>query len=292
MRKPLQRALIGLTFELISLLPFSTYGQVYTVTNASTNEVFYLAGSIHVLRHSDRPIPGEFYKALELSNHLVIEADLSNLEMNYSILNKGTYPNDSSLLDVIPKKLAKRITEYCDSTMLRVFPYFKFKPGLLGAFMEAMVLQDNGFNSIGVEQILLDHNADNLQIKLDYLESVEEQILMISKLGHKRPKQYLKKSLKEGLNIEASIEATVLAWKTGDSRFFNRSVRALSRQSASDYNLIIADRNKTWIEHDILPMIQEGFKPFVVVGAMHLYGRDGLIKLLTKRGFVISDFRE
>ena len=292
MRKPLQRALIGLTFELISLLPFSTYGQVYTVTNASTNEVFYLAGSIHVLRHSDRPIPGEFYKALELSNHLVIEADLSNLEMNYSILNKGTYPNDSSLLDVIPKKLAKRITEYCDSTMLRVFPYFKFKPGLLGAFMEAMVLQDNGFNSIGVEQILLDHNADNLQIKLDYLESVEEQILMISKLGHKRPKQYLKKSLNEGLNIEASIEATVLAWKTGDSRFFNRSVRALSRQSASDYNLIIADRNKTWIEHDILPMIQEGFKPFVVVGAMHLYGRDGLIKLLTKRGFVISDFRE
>ena len=287
MNTTFQRTLIG----LIGLLTFSTYGQVYKVTNASTHEAFYLAGSIHVLRSSDHPIPREFYEALDQSDLLVIEADLSNLEMSYSILSKGIYPSDSSLLDVIPKKLANRITKYCDSTMLRAFPYLNFKPGLLDAFMEAMVLQDNGFKNLGVEQILLDYNAENRQITLHYLESVEEQILMISKLGSKRPKKYLKKSLRKGLNIETYIKATVAAWKTGNSRFFNRTVRALARESASDYNLILADRNKSWIEHDILPLAQEGLKPFVVVGAMHLYGKDGLIKCLAKRGFIITEFR-
>ncbi|HAB89917.1 MAG TPA: hypothetical protein DCF84_05215 [Bacteroidetes bacterium] len=291
MSKTFQRALISLAYGLIGLFTFSTYAQVYKVTNTSTHKAFYLAGSIHVLRPSDQPIPSDFYEALDQSDHLVIETDLSKLEMSYSILSKGIYPSDSSLLDVIPKKLANRITEYCDSTMLRAFPYLNFKPGLLNAFMEAMVLQDNGFNSLGVEQILLDYNVKNQQITLHYLESVEEQILMISKLGSKRPKKYLKKSLQRGLNIETSIEATVLAWKTVNSRFFNRSVRSLSRQSASDYNLILADRNKSWIEHEILPLVQEGYKPLVVVGAMHLYGRDGLIKLLTKRGFIITEFR-
>ena len=291
MSKTLQRTLTGLAYGLISLLTFSTYGQVFKVTNASTHKVFYLAGSIHVLRPSDQPIPSDFYEALDQSDYLVIETDLSHLDISYSILSKGIYPSDSSLLDVIPKKLANRISKYCDSTMLRAFPYLNLKPGLLDAFMEAMALQDNGFNSLGVEQILLDYNAKNQQITLHYLESVEEQILMISKLGSNRPKKYLKKSLRKGLNIETSIEATALAWKTGNSRFFNRSVRAFSRQSASDYNLILADRNKSWIEHEILPLVHEGFKHLVVVGAMHLYGRDGLIKSLTKRGFIITEFR-
>ena len=291
MSRPHQRASLRLTYGLISLLTFSTYGQVYKVTNSSNHEAFYLAGSIHVLRPSDQPIPNEFYEALNQSDLLIIEADLSDREMSYSILSKGVYPNDSSLLDVIPKKLANRIIEYCNSSMLRAFPYMNFKPGLLDAFMEAMVLQDNGFNSLGVEQILLDYNAENRQITLHYLESIEEQILMISRLGSKRPKKYLKKSLRKGLNIEASIDATVAAWKTGNSRFFNRSVRALSRQSASDYNLILTDRNKSWIEHDILPLVQEGFTPFIVVGAMHLYGRDGLIKSLRKKDFIISEFK-
>lgn len=291
MSRAFQRAFVGVTYGFIGLLTFSTYGQVYKVTHSSNDEAFYLAGSIHVLRPSDQPIPNEFYEALDQSDRLVIETDLSSLEMSYSILSKGIYPSDSSLLDVIPKKLANRITEYCNSTMLRAFPYLNFKPGLLDAFMEAMVLQDNGFNSMGVEQIVLDYNAKNRQIALHYLESVEEQILMISRLGSNRPKKYLKKSLRKGLNIEASIEATVSAWKTGNSRFFNRSVRALSRQSASDYNLILADRNKSWIEHDILPLVQEGFTPFVVVGTMHLYGKDGLIKSLRKRGFIITEFK-
>ena len=291
MTKTLRSAFVGLTYGVLSLLALSTSGQVYKVTNSSTQQVFYLAGSIHVLRPADQPIPYEFYKGLDQSNHLVIEADLSKFEINHTHLAMGTYPSDSSLLDVIPKKLAKKITQYCDATMLRAFPYMNFKPGLLDAFIEAMVLQDNGFISLGVEKILLDYNAENRQLTLHYLESLEEQILMISRLGSKRPKQYLKSSLRKGLNMKTSIEETVLAWRTGDSRFFNRANRALSKQSASDYQVIIADRNKTWIEHDILPILQEGFTPFVVVGAMHLYGKDGLIQLLSKRGFTVTDFR-
>lgn len=291
MTKTFRSAFVGLTCGVLSLLAFSASGQVYKVTNSSTQQEFYLAGSIHVLRPADQPIPYEFFKALAQSDHLVIEADLSKLEINYTHLAMGTYPSDSSLSDVIPKKLAKKITQYCDATMLRAFPYMNFKPGLLDAFMEAMVLQDNGFTSLGVEEILLDYNAENRQITLHYLESIEEQILMISRLGSKRPKQYLKRSLRKGLNMKASIEETVLAWKTGNTRFFNRANRALSKQSASDYQVIIADRNKTWIEHNILPLLQEGFTPFVVVGAMHLYGRDGLIQLLSKRGFTATDFR-
>ena len=143
MSRAFQRAFIGVTCGLIGLLNFSTYGQVYKVTHSSNHEAFYLAGSVHVLRPSDQPIPSEFYEALDQSDRLVIETDLSNLEMNYSILSNGVYPSDSSLLDVIPKKLANRITQYCNSTMLRAFPYLNFKPGLLDAFMEAMLLQDN-----------------------------------------------------------------------------------------------------------------------------------------------------
>ena len=97
-----------------------------------------------------------FSRALAQSDHLVIEADLSKLEINYTHLAMGTYPSDSSLSDVIIPKTRKKITQYCGcATMLRAFPYMNFKPGLLDAFMEAMVLQDNGVYQSREEEILL-----------------------------------------------------------------------------------------------------------------------------------------
>ena len=273
---------------LFLMLHLEVAAQVYSLYNPSNGQKFYLGGSIHVLRESDHPIPHAFYAALDSSDYLVFEADISQLAINYSILADGVYPKDSSLSDVLSLNIYEEVVNYCNSTQLNLFPYNQFRPGLLGMLMEALTMQKLGFTSSGVEQLLIAYNENTHQHNVSYLESATDQILMIHKLGSKRPDIYLKGVMKNCTEMESTIPLMIKAWRYGKKRFFTRANRAYARQSATDYRLLISTRNNVWTDNYLLPLLTKENNPFVIVGAMHLYGRDGLLKMFKKQGFKVK----
>ena len=281
-------ALTGCLSILFSMPHLKVTAQVYSLSNPSNGQKFYLGGSIHVLRESDYPIPQTFYAALDSSDHLVFEADISQLAINYSILADGVYPKDSSLSDVLSPNVYQEVVNYCNATQLSLFPYKQFRPGLLGMLMEVMSLQELGFTSSGVEELLIDYNKNHHQHEVSYLESAADQILMIQNIGKKRPELYLKGVIKNCQEMEVAIPSMINAWRHGKRRFFNRANLAYARQSAADYRLLISSRNKVWTENYLLPLLNKEKHPFVIVGAMHLYGKDGLLKMFKGQGFKVK----
>ena len=56
--------------------------------------------------------------------------------------------------------------------------------------------------------------------------------------------------------------------------------------SGFNENILLTQRNKNWVKQ--LNVIMKSESVFVAVGAGHLVGKDGLINLLKKEGYILK----
>ena len=77
--------------------------------------------------------------------------------------------------------------------------------------------------------------------------------------------------------------------------YFNQDIESLLRLSQEDreesefMKKLIDDRNQTWA--DILPGLMQSNSCFIAVGALHLPGASGLLKILEEKGYAISPIK-
>src|SRR5581483_2129731 len=82
----------------------------------------------------------------------------------------------------------------------------------------------------------------------------------------------------------ANLTTLVQAWKSGDAESVERIVLSDVRQEPLMYQRLLVDRNKNWLP-EIEKLFARPTPSLVVVGAAHLVGPDGLIALLTAKGY-------
>jgi uncharacterized protein YbaP (TraB family) len=84
-----------------------------------------------------------------------------------------------------------------------------------------------------------------------------------------------------------SVAAMIGAWRNGDAAALEKMALSSFDGYRGAYTSLIVERNNNWV-----PQIEACMaKPqpcFVVVGAAHLVGPDGLLTLLQKKGYRIE----
>jgi uncharacterized protein YbaP (TraB family) len=99
--------------------------------------------------------------------------------------------------------------------------------------------------------------------------------------------QMLRSTLTELDSQQNSVAAMINAWKTGDAAALEKMSLSSFDGYRGAYSSLIVERNNNWV-----PQIEACMaKPqpcFVVVGAAHLIGPDGLLTLLKKKGYKIE----
>ena len=97
----------------------------------------------------------------------------------------------------------------------------------------------------------------------------------------------LAETLKDIDTEQANLTRLVDAWRAGDAPGVERIVLKDLTQEAQLYQRLLVERNKNW-----LPKLEALFsrprRAFVVVGAAHLVGPDGLISMLKAKGYTIE----
>ena len=77
------------------------------------------------------------------------------------------------------------------------------------------------------------------------------------------------------------------AWRRGDAK---RLAALLSRNtppSPSLYRPLVTDRNLRWLPQ-IEALLKDDENVMVVVGALHLVGQGGLLELLRRQGYTVT----
>ena len=85
----------------------------------------------------------------------------------------------------------------------------------------------------------------------------------------------------------ANISTLAKAWKSGDAPTVERIVLQDVKKEPAIYERLLVARNRNW-----LPQLEALFtrsgRAFVVVGAAHLIGPDGLIAMLKAKGYQLE----
>jgi uncharacterized protein YbaP (TraB family) len=119
------------------------------------------------------------------------------------------------------------------------------------------------------------------------LETIEFQISRFDEMSMEEQDRMLASTLRELETEKAAVATLADAWKAGDAPTVERIVLQELRKEPRMYQRLLVDRNRDW-----LPKIEALFarkgRAFVVVGAAHLVGGDGLLALLRAKGYTVE----
>jgi hypothetical protein len=252
--------------------------------------VVYLAGSVHMLTPAHYPLAPAFDAAYKDSDLLVEELDMAELlapTTQMAFLSKGMLGSDQSLDKLVsPATLALVNKALADlgpaGEMLK-----KFKPWLLAMTLEQLEMQKAGYDaSLGLDKHFYDRAQENNK-SVQGLETAEYQISRFEGLTMEQQDHLLAETLKQLETEKASITRLLDAWKSGDAPTVEKIVLADLKNDPVLYQRLLVERNRNW-----LPKIDDLFarkgRAFVVVGAAHLVGPDGLLSMLKGKGYTIE----
>ena len=98
--------------------------------------------------------------------------------------------------------------------------------------------------------------------------------------------QFLLQTLEEMKSLGTQVSDMVKAWKQGNVQELETLLAGMEEYPELNQALVI-NRNNDWLPH-IEQALQEKEPVFIVVGALHLLGKDGLVEILKDKGYLIQ----
>jgi uncharacterized protein YbaP (TraB family) len=261
---------------------------VWRVTDGEST--VYLGGTVHLLRPEDYPLPEEFDQAYEGSSEVFFETDISSmndLSVQAQMLQQLTYSDGRTLKDVLDTQAYAALETYTAGVGMPLMMLEQFKPGMIVSTLQVLEFQRMGFTPQGVDaffntQALTDGKS------VGALETLDEQIGFLAAMGEGYESEFIMMSLEDLDSTAKLMDEMIGAWRVGDSEALQTLfVDDMLERAPAVYDSLLRQRNLRWVPQ-IEAMFNDPDTEFVLVGAAHLVGADGLVELLRARGYDIS----
>jgi uncharacterized protein YbaP (TraB family) len=252
--------------------------------------VVYLVGSVHVLTKDFYPLSPTLETAYKQSDLLVEEVDLGDMQepgAQFQMLSRGMLPSNQSLDKLVSPATFAAVSKRFTDIGMPIEPIKRFKPWLAALTLMAMEWQKAGFDAeLGLDKHFYDRaKADGKNV--EGLETIEYQLSRFDEMSAALQDRLLAETLKGIETEQANMTKLVDSWRAGDAAAVERIVLKDLEQEAELYQRLLVERNKNW-----LPKLEALFarkaSAFVVVGAAHLVGPDGLVAMLKAKGYTVE----
>jgi uncharacterized protein YbaP (TraB family) len=249
----------------------------------------YLLGSVHVLKPEDSDLPPDSLRAYDHAKALVMELDLNNISPESLLgtdLSEEMLPQGQTLAEALgPSVYGKFVTHL---QPLGVEPDFfsQFQPWFAAISLEQLELARLGFESgSGVdEQFAARAQTDNKPIIA--LETIEQQLGIFAHLSLDEQRRFMLYTLDDADDTAGATDAVITAWRNGDTKSLEQLLSESYAQYPELFRVLTTDRNRAWLPV-ITGLLHEDQDYLVIVGALHLVGKDGIIQLLQQQGFQV-----
>ena len=291
MNKKLLISLFGIATTLTSSFVSADNGKPDLWKVEKDGKSSYLFGSIHLGSQDMYPLSKAVKDAYTNSDNLVVEIDLKpgdEAKMQPLVQELGlnmTAPLESRLS---PKTLAI-YKQACTQKSLPCEQFAPFEAWLLSLQLSVMKIQQLGYKEeLGIDKHFLSM-AHKSNKKVISLETADAQLRMLGGFNQKQQELMLVQSL-EATNEE--VNQLFKAWKVGDDealvKMFKKDIE--KAEAKVIYKTMITDRNHAMAK-GIKQELIAGKSLFVVVGAGHIVGETGLVNLLKKDGYKLSQLQ-
>lgn len=250
----------------------------------------YLVGSIHTLNPDDYPLPEVMESAFQHSRALVEEINLTLTDpasVQRQALRLGAYPPGKSLRTELPAKMYQQVAAGAQALGIDMQRLDRLQPWLGSIAILDMQLKQADFDpGLGVDH----HFANEAQMsgkRVIGLETTRYQLGLLARLPVKAQQGMLLQSLEQAENFQIEVHTLITAWENGDTAGLEKIVQKDFNHAPLAYRRLITDRNRAWFPR-LRRLVQRGRPYFVVVGAAHLVGPEGLLARFKAAGYKIQ----
>ncbi|MDC7242336.1 MAG: TraB/GumN family protein [Spirochaetales bacterium] len=280
---------IALLLMQVTGLLFSQ-SSVWMVENGENR--IYIGGTVHALSESDYPLPQEFTYAYSVSDTLVIETDigsLNNPETAGILLQESSYQDGRTLKDLLHPKVYKNLAAALAKYLVPIDTVNSYKPGFIWSLLTVLQLAESGYTATGVDEYFFNMAREESRPVL-FLETVEEQMDFISGLGEGNENDFVLYLLQDQNESADYMEQLVAEWKAGEGILMEESLQELIHEHPDVEESLLSRRNHKWME-ELRGFLDDGSVEFILFGAMHLYGDEGVLSLLESEGYLIEQLK-
>ena len=243
----------------------------------------YLFGTIHAT--CDATLDANTLKALDDTKQLFLEIDMDDKAMPMQMMKFMKMNDDAKLSTLLSAEDFEIVDVFLKENMNMSAKIFDtFKPFMVSAMLLPKLL-DCKYASVESELMRVSKEQSE---EVYGLETVEDQMKVFDAIPYQTQANELLKTAKEGLE-KSKIEFQ----KMMDS-YNDKDIEAMlammddseNKMTSENKDVLLNNRNKNWIP--VITNTAKQVPTFFAVGAAHLAGDEGVIKLLRKAGYKVE----
>jgi len=243
----------------------------------------YIFGTIHAT--CDATLDAATLKALEETKQLYLEIDMDDPMLQMQMMQGIAMKDGVTISSLVSEEEFVLIDEFLQENIgMSAKMINTFKPFMLSSMLLPKLL-DCEFQSVEMELMKVT-KAQNEEVY--GLETIGDQLQVFDKIPYQDQVNELLKTAKSDLSKEKEEMKKIMdVYKTKDiEKMLVVMDESDNKVSADNKDVLLVNRNRNWI-----PVIEKVIKStptFFGVGAAHLAGDDGVIKLLCKQGYKVE----
>jgi len=250
----------------------------------------FVGGTMHILTEEDYPLPNAFETAYSQSGEIVFETDVAKMQdpaFQQYLLTEVSYQDGRKLRQLISADTYLALNSFFAERGIPMASIDNFKPGMVATLMTIVELQRLGVNGVGVDAHFNQRAASDRKA-LGQLETVEAQVAFIANMGAGQEDEMLSYNLLDIERLPELWQSMTQAWRRGDLAWLEQQIALPMQQDFPEvYQALLVERNNAWIPQ-LEAMFASPQEEFVLVGALHLVGKDGVLAKLAARGYRIT----
>lgn len=251
----------------------------------------YLFGTIHMIPKDDYFLPAGLEEAFEKSNDVVFEIDMDDMSGIGSLMSMLTnlmMKDGTTLNKLLSKDEYQEVADYFENMGLPMMMLNKVKPMFLAMLaeinMDPTSMQSEDIVSY---EMKLYEKAQGMEKEVGGLETMKYQMSLFDSIPYKAQAVMLLDAVR-GTNLESDLfDETVALYKAQNIEEMVKMIGdSEARDEAGFEDILLHNRNENWIP--VMAQMMKAGPVFFAVGAGHLGGESGVIKLLRKEGYKLT----
>jgi uncharacterized protein YbaP (TraB family) len=266
---------------------FSAHSQekslLWEITGNGLTKPSYVYGTIHMICPKDYLMTDSTKATFERAEQVYLELDMDDPTLMAKMMQTSMLTNGKKLKDYLSADdYAFLDNHFKERTKMSLAMYNGLKPFTVMSMVYLTLLdcQPQSF------ELMFTQMATNAKKELLGLESVEFQMGIFDQIPYEKQAQMLVDIVRKKAESTKEFEKMVALYKTQDLE----ALVKLMDESDWDYNgyenILLANRNANWIP--IMEKAMQAKSSFFAVGAGHLAGEKGVLKLLKKKGYTVK----
>jgi len=243
----------------------------------------YIFGTFHILPKEDFVLKNKVKKAFNSSELVVMELDMDDPNFQSAMMGMSMIPGEDSLENHMTAKEYKILDDYLTTKMgVGMANFDKMKPFVVSSML---LIAHIGKDMASYETTFMAMAKESSQ-EIKGLETIEFQTAVYDGQSYEDQIDDIIKMLTKDGGLGGNFDKMIALYKTEDIERLYATMAEFFEYDKEMQEKLLDERNQNWI-----PKIGEYSKDqevFYAVGAGHLGGEQGVVKLLRETGYTVT----